>query len=46
MKNLQKFASFHANVHKLVNQESRLVDRQTCKGRRSARLAEWQSRMA
>ena len=43
MKTLQKFASVHANVHNRFNLERHLVDRQTCKERRSAALAEWQS---
>ena len=43
MKTLQKFASVHANVHNHFNHERHLVDRQTCKQRRSAALAEWQS---
>lgn len=42
MKTLQKFASVHANVHNQFNLERHLVDRQTCKTRRSAALAEWQ----
>ena len=46
MKSLQKFASVHANVHNHFNQERHLVDRQTCKLRRSAALAEWQLLMS
>jgi putative transposase len=42
MKTLQKFASVHANIHHHFNLERHLVDRQTCKLRRSAALAEWQ----
>ncbi len=42
MRTLQKFASVHANVHNHFNLERHLVDRQTCKDRRSAALAEWQ----
>ena len=42
-KTLQKFASVHANVHNHLNQERHLVDRQTCKPRRSAVLDEWQN---
>lgn len=45
LKSLQKFASVHVNVHNHFNQERHLVDRQTCKERRSAALAEWQSLM-
>jgi putative transposase len=45
MKTLQKFASVHANVHNHFNSERHLVDRQTCKARRSAALAEWQQLM-
>jgi putative transposase len=41
MKNLQKFASVHANVSNHFNLERHLVDRQTYKLRRSAALAEW-----
>jgi putative transposase len=41
MKTLQKFASVHTNVHN-INLERHLIDRQTCKQRRSAALAEWQ----
>jgi putative transposase len=43
MKSLQKFASVHASVHNLFNSERHLVDRQNCRERRSAALAEWQS---
>ena len=46
MKTLQKFASVHANGHNHFNQERHLVDRQTCKARRSAALAEWQAVMS
>jgi len=46
MKSLQKFASVRANVHNHFNQERHLVDRQACKTRRSAALAEWQILMA
>jgi putative transposase len=42
MKTLQKFASVHANVHNLFNLERHLVDRNTCKERRSTALADWQ----
>ncbi|WP_367271123.1 DDE-type integrase/transposase/recombinase [uncultured Sphingomonas sp.] len=42
MKTLQKFASIHANVHIHFNLERHLADRQTCRERRSAALAEWQ----
>ena len=40
MKTLQKFASVHANVHNHFNLERHFTDRQTCKERRSAALAE------
>jgi len=40
-KTLQKFASVHANVHNHFNLERHLIDRQTCKERRSAPLAAW-----
>jgi len=43
MKALQKFASVHANLHNLFSLERHLVDRKTCKERRSAALAECQS---
>ena len=46
MKTLQKFASVHANGHNHFNQERHLVDRQTCKARRSSALAEWQAVMS
>ncbi|WP_420141209.1 IS6 family transposase [Sphingomonas sp.] len=46
MKTLQKFASVHANVHNHFNLERHLIDRQTCRERRSAALAEWQILMA
>jgi len=42
MRNLQKFASAHANVHNHFNLERHLVDRQTYKQDRSAALPEWQ----
>lgn len=45
MKNLQKFASVHANVHNHFNLERHLIDRTTYKTRRSAALAEWQNLM-
>ena len=41
MRSLQKFASIHANVHNHFNLERHLVDRQTCKERRTAALAGW-----
>jgi len=43
IKNLQKFASSHENLHKLSNLERHLVDRQTYKERRSAAFADWQN---
>lgn len=43
MKSLQEFAAVHANVHYHFNIERQIVDRQTCKERRSAIVAEWQS---
>lgn len=36
MGSLQKFASIHVNLRNHVNLERHLVDRQTCKERRSA----------
>ncbi len=41
MASLHKCASFHANVHNHFNLERHLVDRKTCKERRSAAPAEW-----
>ena len=46
MKNLQKFASVHANVHNHFNSERHLIDRQTYKASHSAALAEWPNLMA
>ena len=46
MKSLQKFASVHANVRNHFNSERHLVDRETCKTRRSAALAEWHNLVA
>ena len=46
MKSLQKFASVHASFHNHFNSERHLVDRETCKIRRSVALAEWQNVMA
>jgi putative transposase len=46
MKSLQKFASVHASVHNLFNQERHLTSRETYKANRSAALAEWQTLMA
>jgi putative transposase len=45
MKSLQKVALVHASMHNHFNSERHLVDRQTCKLRRSVALAEWQSLM-
>ena len=45
MKTLQKFASVHASVHNLFNQERHLTSRQTYKARRSEALSEWRSVM-
>jgi putative transposase len=45
MRSLQKFASVHASFDNHFNSERHLIDRQTCKTRRSAALAEWQSLM-
>jgi len=45
MKTLQKFASVHASVHNLFNQERHLTSRQTYKERRSEALSEWRSVM-
>ena len=42
MMTLQKFASVLANVHNLFNQQRHLVDRQTCRTRRSVAPFEWQ----
>jgi putative transposase len=43
MKTLQKFASVHASVYNLFNQERHLISRQDYRERRSAALAEWRS---
>jgi putative transposase len=43
IKTLQKSASVQASVHNHFNQEHHLVDRQTCKTRRSSALAEGHS---
>ena len=40
-KSLQKFASIHASVHNLFNQERHLYSRENFKLNRSAALAEW-----
>jgi len=40
-KSLQKFASVHASVHNLFNQERHLSNRENFKLNRSAALAEW-----
>jgi len=40
MKSLQKFASVNGSIHNHFNQERHLIDRQACKERRSAALAE------
>jgi putative transposase len=45
MKTLQKFASVHASVHNLFNQERHLTSRQTYKERRSEALSEWRAVM-
>jgi putative transposase len=45
MTTLQKFASVHASVHNLFNQERHLTSRQTDKERRSEALSEWRSVM-
>jgi putative transposase len=45
MKTLQKFASVHASVHNLFNQERHLISRQDYKQRRTLALAEWRSVM-
>lgn len=42
MKSLQKFATVQASISNHFNSERHLVDRETCKTRRSAALAEWQ----
>jgi putative transposase len=42
METLQKFASVYADVHNHFALERHLIDRQRCKERRSAAMAEWQ----
>ncbi len=46
MKTLQKFASVHASVHNLFNQERHLISKELYRERRSAALAEWRAVMA
>ena len=41
VKSLQKFASIHASVHNLFNQERHLYSRENFKFNRTAALAEW-----
>jgi putative transposase len=43
MRTPQKFSSGHAVFHNHFNQDSHLISRETCKARRSAALAEWQT---
>jgi transposase-like protein len=43
MKTLQNFASIHASICNHFTSERHLVDRQTYKASRSAKLAEWQN---
>ena len=45
MKTLQKFASVHASVHNLFNQDRHLTSRKTYKERRSEALSEWRAVM-
>jgi len=45
MKTLQKFASVHASVHNLFNQERRHTSREIYKERRPEALAEWRAVM-
>ena len=40
-KSLQKFASIHASVHNLFNQDRHLYNRENVKLNRSAAVAEW-----
>jgi putative transposase len=44
-KTLQKFASVHASVHNLFNQERSIIDRQSYKERRSEAFSEWRAVM-
>ncbi len=46
IKTLQKFASAHASIHKLFNQDRHLNRRDTFKQNRSAALAEWRQLVA
>ena len=46
MKSLPKFASVNANVYNHFKLERHLLDRPSCKIRRSAAPAEWQNLMA
>jgi putative transposase len=43
MTTLQKFSSFHAQIHNQFNRERHLVTRQVNKPRRTAALAEWRA---
>jgi putative transposase len=45
MKSLQKFASVHASIHNLFNQERHLVSRDIFKERRSEAFSEWRAVM-
>ena len=45
MKTLQKFASVHASVHNLFNQERHLISRDIFKQRRSEAFSEWRTVM-
>jgi putative transposase len=45
MKTLQKFGSVHAAFHNHFNQERHLIDRDACRERRSAALADWRAVM-
>jgi putative transposase len=45
IRQLQKFASVHGQVHNHFNQERHLISREQYRERRSAALAEWRSVM-
>jgi len=46
IKALQKFASVHASIHNLFNQDRHLNRRDSYKQMRSAALAEWRQLVA
>ena len=45
-KTLQKFTAVHASIYNQFNTERHLINRPTCKARRSAAVAKWQAHAA